>query len=224
MLLSIDVGIRNLGMCLMDTETKQIHEWEVGGVPPAHQDGVFNAMAKHLSEKPWIQKATLALIERQPPKNRTMKALEHFLHGYLLALGVPVRLWDAKHKIPDICGPGKAQYTKRKKASIDRCATFLQDSCNTRWISVFNSSLKKDDMADTVMQALSYNGPLEITKTQKKETKSRPRKPTLNQKETKYSKANLAWIYLHGTMDKRFHKDLGRYYHSLEEMKKEFSI
>jgi hypothetical protein len=29
MLLSIDCGIKNLAMCLIDPETKKIHQWDV---------------------------------------------------------------------------------------------------------------------------------------------------------------------------------------------------
>jgi hypothetical protein len=50
----------------------------------------------------------------------------------------------------------------------------------------------------------------------------KPRKPTENQKETKYSKSNLAWFVKNKTRpelehDKRFMKDLARYYRSLDE-------
>ena len=34
MILSIDVGIRNLAMCLYDDSTTEIVEWDVSGVPP----------------------------------------------------------------------------------------------------------------------------------------------------------------------------------------------
>jgi hypothetical protein len=50
----------------------------------------------------------------------------------------------------------------------------------------------------------------------------KPRKPTEHQKETKYSKSNLAWFVKNKTRpdlehDKRFMKDLARYYRSLDE-------
>ena len=48
MLLSIDVGIKNLAMCLMDPGTKKIHEWEVAGVPPQSTDGLFRSLKKHI--------------------------------------------------------------------------------------------------------------------------------------------------------------------------------
>jgi len=57
-------------------------------------------------------------------------------------------------------------------------------------------------------------------------TKLVARKPNENQKMTKYSKSNLAWIYLNKVecevleKNKRFMKDLKRYYRDIEELKK----
>lgn len=228
LLLSIDVGVRNLAMCLMDTESKDIHQWEVDGVPPKHDDGLWLSLTKHLGGRPWLSEAHVALIERQPTQNKVMKQVERFLHGYLYGVGVgEVLLWDAKHKIPDICGPGKRQYTLRKKAAIERCGAFIEQT-NPKWVECFKNHCKRDDMADTVMQALSWinrlppqEGPQGATKPSKK---CKPRKPTQNQLETRYSKANLAWCYLNDRMDKRFQKDLGRYYHNLAELKREFEL
>jgi len=65
------------------------------------------------------------------------------------------------------------------------------------------------------------------TKKPKKSTKLVPRKPNENQKRTKYSKSNLAWIYLNDeehTKTKRFEKDLKRYYRDLGDLVKEINI
>ena len=90
----------------------------------------------------------------------------------------------------------------------------------------FIASKKKDDLADTVMQALSFINRKEVpVKTAKaRDAKITARKPTENQKNTKYSKANLAWFVKNKPAtelerDKRFMKDLGRYFRNLEELK-----
>ena len=41
MILSIDVGIRNLAMCLYDDSTTEIVEWDVSGVPPESSAGLY---------------------------------------------------------------------------------------------------------------------------------------------------------------------------------------
>jgi len=222
-LLSIDVGIKNLAMCLIDSSTRRIYQWDVSGVPPQHADGLFKALKVHLRGRPWTLDAHTVLIEKQPDRNKTMKGVEHFLHTYFLCHDKDVIVYDARHKVPDISGPGRARYIQRKKASIERCRQFLQET-QPDWIQVFDKHKKKDDLADTCMQALSFID--RIPEEPAAEVKARPRKPTENQTRTKYSKANLAWLYVQKkhTTDKRFEKDLKRYYHSLSELLTEFNL
>jgi len=41
-ILSIDVGIRNLALCLLDEDHENlVREWDVDGIPPQHADGVY---------------------------------------------------------------------------------------------------------------------------------------------------------------------------------------
>jgi len=212
MLLSIDVGIRNLGMCLMDGKT--IRNWDASGIPPLQDGGIFQSLLKHLRDREWVLQSQHVLIEKQPDKNKTMKSVEHFLHTYFLVHGKTVIVYDARHKIPDVVGPGRAMYIKRKKASVDRCTEFLKEH-NPDRLEWFLAQKKKDDLADTVMQALSYTPPQTETAKKKKVT---PRKPTPRQTDSRYSKSNLAWIHLHGEKDRRFYKDLSLYYTGLDQL------
>jgi len=229
MILSIDCGIKNLAMCLIDPLTKKIHQWDVSGVPPKHADGIFPCMVKHLNGKPWVLDAKTVLIEKQPDRNRAMKGIENLLHTYFLIKEKDVVIWDARHKIPDHAGPGKAMYAKRKKASIERARAFIAAmGPNQDLVKFFDSHSKKDDLADSLMQSLSFINKRSEGETQsppKKAKKFAPRKPTENQKNTKYSKANLAYIVkTGGKQDARFKKDLARYYNSIDELKKEFGL
>jgi hypothetical protein len=223
MLLSIDCGIKNLAICLIDSK-KKIHQWDVSGIPPKHADGIFPCMIKHLDSKPWTLEATTVIIEKQPDRNRGMKSIENLLHTYFLIKNKNVVIWDARHKIPDVAGAGKSQYVKRKKASIERARKFISES-NQEWISFFDKHSKKDDLADTVMQALSFIDKRPVAAEEKTPKKVSPRKPTDNQIRTKYSKANLAWIVKTGAkQDARFKKDLARYYTSINELILEFKL
>jgi len=225
-LLSIDCGIKNLAMCLIDPQTKKIQKWDVSGVPPKHADGIFPCMVKHLKEKPWVLEASTVLIEKQPDRNRGMKGIENLLHTYFLVANKDVVIWDARHKVPDMAGAGKAKYAQRKKASVERARKFIDSTINQEWIKFFDSHKKKDDLADSLMQSLSFinKRPAE-SENPKKEKKQVPRKPTENQTRTKYSKANLAYLVKTGAkQDARFKKDLARYYRNLEELKKEFNV
>jgi len=226
MILSIDCGIKNLAMCLIDPTTRRINQWDVSGIPPQHMDGVFPCMIKHLDTKPWILEASTVIIEKQPDKNRGMKAIENLLHAYFLVKNTAkeVVIWDARHKIPDVAGAGKARYTQRKNASIERARKFIEAEPNKDWIPFFDAHKKKDDLADTVMQALSFIDKRPPAK-EKVVKKVSPRRPTENQTRTKYSKANLAWLFKTGAkQDARFKKDLARYYRSLDELITEFNL
>ena len=228
MLLSIDCGIKNLAMCLIDPSTKKIHQWDVSGVPPKHADGLFPCLVRHLNERPWVLESDTVLIEKQPDRNRSMKSVENLLHTYMLVKNPDreVIIYDARHKIPDVAGAGKSKYAQRKKTSIERARKFLTETAvNSHWIAHFDAHKKKDDLADTVMQALSFINrvPASSAPQEKKPKKASPRKPTENQARTKYSKANLAWLVKTGAkQDARFNKDLARYYRNIEELKKEF--
>lgn len=222
-ILSIDVGIRNLGMCLIDVNSKRILHWDATGIPPEHSDGLYTCLRDHMRDRPWVLESTRVLIEKQPDKNKTMKSVEHFLHAYFICHDKDVQIYDARHKIPDVSGPGRAMYLKRKRVSVERCSEFLREN-NASWYDWFMKQKKKDDLADSVMQALSYIGSVVVVET--KDKKKTPRRPTPNQKETKYSKANLAWLYIHREIKdaKRFEKDLKRYYRNIQEMLSDFNI
>ena len=233
MILSSDVGIRNLAMCLLNETNNLVEEWDVSGVPPEHKDGIYVSLRKHLDERPWVLTAQTILIEKQPDRNKKMVSVMHFLHAYFIIKcpNAETILYDARHKIPDVAGPGKAQYNKRKKVSIERCEEFIRSGpTNAHWLETFLKSKKKDDLADTVMQALSFVNRVEVTATTKKPKKSTKlvaRKPNDNQKRTKYSKSNLAWIYLNKPEcevlenNKRFMKDLKRYYRDIDDLIKD---
>ena len=223
MILSIDVGIRNLAMCLLDERRNRIVQWDVSGIPPQHEDGVYVSLRKHLDERPWTLDADVVLIEKQPDRNKKMVSVMHFLHAYFVIKNPTAQtiLYDARHKIPDVAGPGRSQYLKRKKTAIERCKEFIHaGDTNADWIPTFDASKKKDDLADTVMQALSYRPSTTITTAKK----LIPRKPNENQKRTKYSKSNLAWLYKNKPEcevlenNKRFMKDLHRYFRDVNEL------
>ena len=233
MILSIDVGIRNLAMCQFNETSNLVVNWDVSGIPPEHKDGVYVSLRKHLDERPWVLESDIILIEKQPDRNKKMKMVEHFLHAYFVikAPKSETIIYDAKFKIPDVVGPGKAQYMKRKKVSIERCEAFLRgDDTNKHWIETFMKSKKKDDLADTVMQAISFTKRVEPKKKEKIVKKLVPRKPNENQKRTKYSKCNLAYIYKNSLEceclenNKRFMKDLKRYYRCIDDLIKEMTL
>jgi hypothetical protein len=233
MLLSIDVGIRNLAMCMINETTQAITHWDVSGVPPDHKDGLYPCFRDHLNARQWVLDAQTILIEKQPGQNKKMKTVENFLQAYFVIKSPESEtiIYDARHKVPDVAGPGKARYRQRKQTAIVRCKEFVEKGpSNKNWIEHFKKSKKKDDLADTVLQALSYINRVETTKKKEiKKKKLNARKPTQNQIETKYSKSNLAWFIKNKSReelnkDKRFNKDLKRYFRDIDELIKDLSL
>lgn len=208
-------------MCLIDLKTKKIKQWDCSGIPPESKKGLFVSLRDHLRERPWTLEASKILIEKQPDKNKKMKSVEHFITAFFLCHDKDIQVYDARHKIPDVSGPGKEMYRKRKKASVTRCEEFIREH-NKEWVPFFMSHKKKDDLSDAVMQALSFKEIIAPVV----EKIVKPRKPTVNQTSTVYSRSNLAWIYKSGgdTQTTRFQKDLKRYYANIEELKTEFNL
>ena len=109
---------------------------------------------------------------------------------------IPTIIYDARHKVPDVCGPGKAMYNKRKKVAIERTHEHLKtEEVNREWLPLFEGSKKKDDLADTFLQGKSYIDRRVVEPQKKTNKKITARKPTPNQKNTKYSKSNLVWLF-----------------------------
>ena len=231
MILSIDVGTTNLAMCLIDLDTKRIHQWDVDGIPSMHKDGVYVTLRKYFEERPWVLDADTILIERQPDRSKKMVAVQNFLEAYFV-IKLPdskTVIYDARHKVPDVVGAGKAMYRLRKNTAIQRCEEFITDGpeINSDWIDFFKKCKKKDDLADTVMQALSYEMPRRVVESKKKAPERTPvaRRPTENQCRTKYSKSNLLWLVKNKTelelkSDKKFQRDVKKHFHSIDEVKK----
>lgn len=231
MILSIDVGTTNLAMCLIDLETKRIHNWDVDGMPSKHTDGTCATLTKHLNARPWVLNADTILIEKQPDRSKKMVGVQNYLEMYfnVKCPDSTTMLYDARHKVPDVVGAGKAMYRLRKNTAIQRCEEFLTEGpeINRDWIDFFKKHKKKDDLSDTVMQALSYEMPRRVMETKKKASSDRApvaRKPTENQARTKYSKSNLIWLVKNKTeqelkADKKFQRDLKKHFHSLDEIK-----
>lgn len=228
LILSIDVGIRNLAMCLIDDADKSIKHWDVSSVPSETDDGLFCALNEHLKDRPWTLEADVVLIEKQPERNRRIVSCMYFLQSYYIIHGSRTFLWNAALKVPDCQGTGAAAYRKRKNTAIERCRTFLEEtwSVNGKWIDLFDTHKKKDDLADTVLQALSYENAPRAAAAHKAPSAVRPRQPTEHQKKTRYSKSNLVFLYnkyvntpdfeKHVTKSKRFNRDVARYYKDLD--------
>jgi hypothetical protein len=198
---SIDVGTRNLACCTYDSDAKRILDWQLLDIgrttePCTRLFEVMNAIP--------FQKCDSVVIERQPGRNKGMLRMEAYLHMYFVAKNIApkVLLYHARNKLLDTGmenrGRDRDMYSARKKASVELTRSFLHDHPQTPAINkTFETSKKKDDLADALLQAVRYcqdsTGKTKVKTTEPVAVK--PRKPTEKQtKEGKYTPANLKYI------------------------------
>ena len=100
------------------------------------------------------------IIENQisPIANR-MKTLQGMLTQHFISLGVPhIEFISSSNKLKDLIpqSTAKTSYKQNKQNSIIHCTTLLKEEIQNSesWISHFQGSSKKDDLADSFLQGL----------------------------------------------------------------------
>lgn len=194
--LSIDVGIRNLAICVYRHSDKNITYWKLIDIG-MHGPDTCQRMVAALDREAFPA-FDAVLVERQPGKNKTMVRMEAYLHAYFATKGHAVVLYGAVHKLKgtgqENSGRKQKDYAARKKASVDLTTAFLEaNPQQDHAVCAFRTCKKKDDMADSLLQAVSYFE----TPPPKKACLDPPkaRKPTEKQLRTgKYSAANIVYL------------------------------
>jgi hypothetical protein len=160
--LSIDVGSRNLGLCVLGPNTT-IEHWQLLELPtPLTPHNMCEAMAKVLDE--WTYDTVV--IERQPGKNHLMQRIQHYCEMLFHCRGKPVVIMDARakllHAAKTVWWPSEIDITKkwsyrtRKTAAVKTVRTFLE-ATHSPFAQFFNQCPKKDDVADALLQAMTLN-------------------------------------------------------------------
>jgi hypothetical protein len=106
------------------------------------------------------------LIENQPVRlNPIIKSIQMFIYSYFMIRGCvdknnirEIKLVHAKNKLK-LCTSlpepkVKSNYAKAKKKSIMMCDYLISD--NQEYIDMFNSTKKKDDLSDALLQGLWF--------------------------------------------------------------------
>lgn len=157
-LVSIDVGTKNLAYCIMDAETQKIHEWVVCGIPCVATN--IHKLVEFLKDAmPPGEEISDVVIEKQPARNVKMRIMENILSTFFVMLGVVnVTSYSAKNKLGNIgkTAKGKTNYTLRKKMGVVMASSYIEKVNDVDAKDIFKQSKKKDDLADCLLQALSY--------------------------------------------------------------------
>jgi len=169
--LSFDVGIINLAYCIFDSTTCKIIHWEVISlIETTNYSNLYTNLIKELdNRKEILLNIDTVVIEKQPSFNPKMRIIAGCLQTYFFIRGVVdsqsiknVEIFSPKHKLKCYTGPeikvtGKSKYTQTKKIGIEIARYKLEEfSESITFKKLFESSKKKDDLADCYLQAIIY--------------------------------------------------------------------
>ena len=170
-LLSIDVGIRNLAFVVIDiddtnSDKHNILQWQVIELIETQEKAnkVQNTcIGKSLCTQfdallpPNID---IILIENQIGQNAIkMKTIQGMINMYFIMRDYDlckILNYNAVHKLKPFIGKQKTTYAERKKLSKQithfLCESFYDEKTN----QLYHSCKKKDDLADCLLQGLDY--------------------------------------------------------------------
>ena len=206
MILGIDVGQKNLGVCVVSAEPRTITQWAVWESEGSWAKEIYACLGKNATNE-FLNGVSHVVIERQPSKNPSMMRIMHYLEFYFVSIGLKVTLQDPKHKLlyaattpwfPTNATEAEWTYRHRKKLAVQTTAAFLY-ATDQPLRAVFDSSKKKDDLADALWHAMAYGtfGVAAPSKAKAPITKKKitARAPTDRQRRTgKLSPSNVKFL------------------------------
>lgn len=207
-ILSFDVGIVNLSYCFIKhiDHDIEILKWKIIKIPTDIKNIILFLENEF---KDILHDIDLVLIEHQPNKNPKMRVIETVLTCFFIMRDIPNTIqYSAKFKLGKKLGAtvkGVKNYNQRKKISIEMTKLFLEKKCFYDELKIFLSSKKKDDLADSFLQCLSYlkhdfynDDSIDVIT---QEIKIVARKPTEKQEKGLYSRSNLKYMFNNYTKD-----------------------
>lgn len=158
-ILSFDIGIKNLAYCLIDSEDKTILDWYI--IDCSDKNETLKAI-QELDTLPHLLEADIVLLEKQPSFNPKMRTMSTALYVYFtLRIQheqnrlIKILFYAAKYKLKccdfNIEHKTKSKYRQNKNLGIEHTRHLLVSHKD-----FFEIHKKKDDLADCFLQAVSY--------------------------------------------------------------------
>ena len=164
-----------LGFCELKTCQKELHIHPKKKIKKIKKFKIKNVgldiigtnIYEAIKKISFLNEIDIILIENQPVlKNPTMKSVQMLLYGGFICekcnnnYKYTLKLFNASRKLQIYTGPEidishiKNKYTQRKFLSIKYTQYFIKDMEN--WLKIFEDNKKKDDLADSYLQGLTY--------------------------------------------------------------------
>lgn len=178
MILSFDIGIKNLSYNIFDYKEKCIKDWKIICLSEKKKiciDELTPILLQKLMELN-LENITYILIENQPVmKNPVMKSIQMIIYTYFHYFKlihnkqINIKFVSAMNKLkcgidieyPESIINQKNKYMQKKKKAIYLCEhiLFSQDNIitsNEKFKTLFKESKKKDDLADSFLYCIYY--------------------------------------------------------------------
>ena len=156
MILSFDLGLKNMGACALD-KNNQIVSWTILNIQSIEINNIVLALDTWISCVCDHSENIVFVLERQPYRNHKMTKLSIIMHTYF-------KVAFPSYKVYQVSSNMKWKYLKRevpqtyhlrKNEAIKACTNELHlHESNTNWSQWFHSQPKQDDLADAYIQAL----------------------------------------------------------------------
>jgi hypothetical protein len=160
MLISFDVGIKNLAYCIIDYTDSiiKIIDWQVVSIEGTdiyqHSRSLFDILKNICSEHGRLD---TVLIENQPcNKNPKMKSIQMMIFSFFVLQDMTVHMISAVNKLKVKKNPvpsEKLTYAQKKKRGVELALMYIDDAALTDKLT---SSKKKDDLADCYLQGVFW--------------------------------------------------------------------
>lgn len=159
LILSFDIGIKNLAYCLIDSEDKCILDWNVLDCSGTNET---LRVIQELDNLEYLCEADVVLLERQPSFNPKMRNISTAIYVYYIMRiqherrkNTKIMFYAAKHKLKcsniTIEHRSKCKYRQNKNLGVVHTRHLIKSHQD-----FFEKCKKKDDLADCYLQAYSY--------------------------------------------------------------------
>ena len=168
------VGDKTLGFCKLVTCQKELNTTYSKSIIKKFKKENFSLetigriLYSELEKLDIFLSADVIIIENQPVlKNPTMKSVQMLIYSFFLYkkccsnFKYEIKLFNAGKKLKVYQGPEidsshlKGKYNQRKYESI-KCTEYFIKEYNENYDKFFTNSKKKDDLADSYMQGLTF--------------------------------------------------------------------